>query len=117
MYTSLHIDAGVVYLYSFFVLSLGEKGVFLMINSCIANSLGCNRVCAAFSYLVFFFFLAGYAFVYFEDERDAEDAIRGIDNTPFGYEKRKLSVEWAKVSLSSFSNEIIFSDFVFCRKL
>ncbi|KAL0862057.1 hypothetical protein Bca101_041175 [Brassica carinata] len=39
---------------------------------------------------------AGYAFVYFEDERDAEDAIRGIDNIPFGYEKRKLSVEWAK---------------------
>ncbi|KAG2241996.1 hypothetical protein Bca52824_096163, partial [Brassica carinata] len=30
------------------------------------------------------------------DERDAEDAIRGIDNIPFGYEKRKLSVEWAK---------------------
>lgn len=43
--------------------------------------------------------------MYFEDERDAEDAIRGIDNTPFGYEKRKLSVEWAKVSLSSFSDE------------
>ncbi|KAJ4892453.1 Serine/arginine-rich splicing factor RS31 [Raphanus sativus] len=39
---------------------------------------------------------SGYAFVYFEDERDAEDAIRGIDNIPFGYEKRKLSVEWAK---------------------
>ncbi|VVB03525.1 unnamed protein product [Arabis nemorensis] len=39
---------------------------------------------------------SGYAFVYFEDERDAEDAIHGIDNTPFGYEKRKLSVEWAK---------------------
>ena len=44
--------------------------------------------------------LAGYAFVYFEDERDAEDAIRGIDNIPFGYEKRRLSVEWAKVSIS-----------------
>lgn len=44
-------------------------------------------------------FLTGYAFVYFEDERDAEDAIRGIDNIPFGYEKRKLSVEWAKVDL------------------
>ncbi|KAF3576531.1 hypothetical protein DY000_02028353 [Brassica cretica] len=39
---------------------------------------------------------SGYAFVYFEDERDAEDAIRGIDNIPFGYEKRRLSVEWAK---------------------
>ncbi|EOA24613.1 hypothetical protein CARUB_v10017881mg [Capsella rubella] len=39
---------------------------------------------------------SGYAFVYFEDERDAEDAIRKLDNFPFGYEKRKLSVEWAK---------------------
>lgn len=53
----------------------------------------------------FFYFLAGYAFVYFEDERDAEDAIRGIDNTPFGYERRKLSVEWAKVISVFSSNE------------
>lgn len=35
--------------------------------------------------------------MYFEDERDAEDAIRKLDNFPFGYEKRRLSVEWAKV--------------------
>lgn len=39
---------------------------------------------------------SGYAFVYFEDERDAEDAIRALDNVPFGYDKRKLSVEWAR---------------------
>ncbi|XP_019424357.1 PREDICTED: serine/arginine-rich splicing factor RS31-like isoform X1 [Lupinus angustifolius] len=39
---------------------------------------------------------AGYAFVYYEDERDAEDAIRVLDNFPFGYEKRRLSVEWAR---------------------
>ncbi|KAK4344976.1 hypothetical protein RND71_035152 [Anisodus tanguticus] len=38
----------------------------------------------------------GFAFVYFEDERDAADAIRGTDNIPFGYERRCLSVEWAK---------------------
>ncbi|KAK8971613.1 hypothetical protein V6N11_073244 [Hibiscus sabdariffa] len=38
----------------------------------------------------------GFAFVYFEDERDAEDAIRGLDNIPFGYDRRRLSVEWAK---------------------
>lgn len=38
--------------------------------------------------------------MYFEDERDAEDAIRRLDNAPFGYEKRRLSVEWAKVSVS-----------------
>ncbi|EYU32278.1 hypothetical protein ABFS82_02G177800 [Erythranthe guttata] len=39
---------------------------------------------------------SGFAFVYFDDERDAEDAIRGLDNLPFGYDKRRLSVEWAK---------------------
>ncbi|XP_019248542.1 PREDICTED: serine/arginine-rich splicing factor RS31-like isoform X2 [Nicotiana attenuata] len=38
----------------------------------------------------------GFAFVYFEDERDAADAIRGLDDIPFGYDKRRLSVEWAK---------------------
>lgn len=42
---------------------------------------------------------AGFAFVYFEDERDADDAIRGLDNMPFGYDRRRLSVEWAKVIL------------------
>ncbi|KAI4328947.1 hypothetical protein L6164_021259 [Bauhinia variegata] len=39
---------------------------------------------------------AGFAFVYYEDERDAEEAIRALDNFPFGYNKRRLSVEWAK---------------------
>ncbi|KAJ8556248.1 hypothetical protein K7X08_023006 [Anisodus acutangulus] len=39
---------------------------------------------------------SGFAFVYFEDERDAADAIRGTDDIPFGYERRRLSVEWAK---------------------
>ncbi|XVF33125.1 hypothetical protein REPUB_Repub17cG0141200 [Reevesia pubescens] len=39
---------------------------------------------------------SGFAFVYFEDERDAEDAIRALDNMPFGYDRRSLSVEWAK---------------------
>ncbi|XP_022770623.1 serine/arginine-rich splicing factor RS31-like [Durio zibethinus] len=39
---------------------------------------------------------SGFAFVYFEDERDGEDAIRGLDNIPFGYDRRQLSVEWAK---------------------
>ncbi|XP_071716698.1 serine/arginine-rich splicing factor RS31-like isoform X2 [Rutidosis leptorrhynchoides] len=39
---------------------------------------------------------SGYAFVYFDDERDAEDAIRSLDNTPFGYDRRRLSVEWAR---------------------
>ncbi|OMO64249.1 hypothetical protein CCACVL1_21920 [Corchorus capsularis] len=39
---------------------------------------------------------SGFAFVYFEDDRDAQDAIRGLDNMPFGYDRRRLSVEWAK---------------------
>lgn len=40
---------------------------------------------------------AGFAFVYFVDERDADDAIRALDNVPFGHDKRRLSVEWARV--------------------
>ena len=43
------------------------------------------------------FFITGFAFVYFEDERDAEDAINALDNTAFGYDRRRLSVEWARV--------------------
>ncbi|XP_044503269.1 serine/arginine-rich splicing factor RS31-like isoform X1 [Mangifera indica] len=39
---------------------------------------------------------SGFAFVYFEDDRDAADAIRGLDNQPFGYDRRRLSVEWAR---------------------
>ncbi|CAA6656346.1 unnamed protein product [Spirodela intermedia] len=39
---------------------------------------------------------SGFAFVYFDDEADADDAIRGLDGTPFGYGRRKLSVEWAR---------------------
>ncbi|KAJ6686400.1 SERINE/ARGININE-RICH SPLICING FACTOR RS31-RELATED [Salix purpurea] len=41
-------------------------------------------------------YFAGFAFVYLEDDRDAADAIRGLDNIPFGYDRRKLSVEWAR---------------------
>lgn len=38
----------------------------------------------------------GFAFVYMGDERDAEDAIRSLDNREFGRQKRRLCVEWAK---------------------
>lgn len=39
---------------------------------------------------------SGYAFIYFEDERDAESAIRNLDNVPFGHDRRRLSVEWSR---------------------
>ncbi|KAB5569142.1 hypothetical protein DKX38_002935 [Salix brachista] len=38
----------------------------------------------------------GFAFVYMEDERDAEDAIRRLDRTEFGRKGRRLRVEWTK---------------------
>ncbi|KAL5577178.1 hypothetical protein UlMin_018877 [Ulmus minor] len=38
-----------------------------------------------------------FAFVYFEDDHDTEDAIRGLDNRPFVYDRRKLSVKWNRV--------------------
>lgn len=58
-------------------------------------------------------FFAGFAFVYFEDERDAEDAIRDLDNTPFGYDRRRLSVEWAKVCTGSVTY-LLLSVIWFC---
>ncbi|KZV41047.1 Arginine/serine-rich splicing factor 35 [Dorcoceras hygrometricum] len=39
---------------------------------------------------------SGFAFVYMEDDRDAEDAIRALDRIEFGRKGRKLRVEWTK---------------------
>lgn len=39
---------------------------------------------------------SGFAFVYMEDERDAEDAIRALDRYEFGRKGRRLRVEWTK---------------------
>lgn len=39
---------------------------------------------------------SGFAFVYMEDERDAEYAIRALDRTEFGRKGRRLRVEWTK---------------------
>ncbi|KAA8533775.1 hypothetical protein F0562_031292 [Nyssa sinensis] len=39
---------------------------------------------------------SGFAFVYMDDERDAEDAIRGLDRIEFGRKGRRLHVEWTK---------------------
>ncbi|PON56749.1 Splicing factor-like protein [Parasponia andersonii] len=40
--------------------------------------------------------LGGFAFIYMEDERDGEDAIRGLDRREFGRKGRRLRVEWTK---------------------
>ncbi|ESQ43324.1 hypothetical protein EUTSA_v10014293mg [Eutrema salsugineum] len=40
--------------------------------------------------------MQGFAFVYMEDERDAEDAIRALDRYEFGRKGRRLRVEWTK---------------------
>ncbi|KAH0715749.1 hypothetical protein KY284_008654 [Solanum tuberosum] len=39
---------------------------------------------------------SGFAFVYMDDERDAEDAIRGLDRIEFGRKGRRLRIEWSK---------------------
>lgn len=39
---------------------------------------------------------SGFAFIYMEDERDAEDAIRALDRVEFGHKGRRLRVEWTK---------------------
>lgn len=40
----------------------------------------------------------GFAFVYMEDEHDAEDAIKRLDGIDFGRKGRRIRVEWTKVS-------------------
>ncbi|KAL8498538.1 hypothetical protein ACS0TY_021752 [Phlomoides rotata] len=39
----------------------------------------------------------GFAFVYIEDERDVEDAIRKLNRIDFGRIGHRLRVEWTKV--------------------
>ncbi|PKI48849.1 serine/arginine-rich splicing factor RS41-like isoform X1 [Punica granatum] len=39
---------------------------------------------------------SGYAFIYMEDERDADDAVRRLDRIEFGRKGRRLRVEWSK---------------------
>ena len=46
---------------------------------------------------MFFLLSTMFAFVYMEDERDAEDAIRVLDRYEFGRKRRRLRVEWTKV--------------------
>ncbi|XP_009389515.2 serine/arginine-rich splicing factor RS41 isoform X1 [Musa acuminata AAA Group] len=44
---------------------------------------------------------SGFAFIYMDDERDAEDAIRGVDRLEFGRHGRRLRVEWTKQERNS----------------
>ncbi|KAK4363377.1 hypothetical protein RND71_018618 [Anisodus tanguticus] len=39
---------------------------------------------------------SGFAFVYMDDERDAEDAIQALDRIEFGRKGRRLRVEWSR---------------------
>ncbi|RCV05730.1 hypothetical protein SETIT_1G107000v2 [Setaria italica] len=43
----------------------------------------------------------GFAFVYMEDERDAEDAINRLDGVDFGRKGRRIRVEWTKEDRSA----------------
>lgn len=43
-----------------------------------------------------------------EDDRDAEDAIRALDNLEFGRQRRRLRVEWAKVCSSATAHLLFF---------
>ncbi|KAF8408473.1 hypothetical protein HHK36_007650 [Tetracentron sinense] len=50
---------------------------------------------------------SGFAFVYFDDEQDAEDAIRGLDNTPFGYSKRGILEDATKALKCTHMSKIL----------
>ncbi|KAI4329482.1 hypothetical protein MLD38_027869 [Melastoma candidum] len=54
-----------------------------------------------FSYALVWIFgvypCVGFAFVYFDNEQDAADAICGLANMSFGYDRRKLSIKWTKL--------------------
>lgn len=39
---------------------------------------------------------SGFAFVYFEDERDYDEAIHDLHDRPFGPNRRPLTVEWSR---------------------
>ncbi|GJW49705.1 Dullard phosphatase domain containing protein, eukaryotic [Tanacetum coccineum] len=65
----------------------------------VVRAIVCAPSKSALDKIVLILLRIGFAFVYFEDERDAEDAINALDNTAFGYDRRKLSVEWATVSI------------------
>uniref|UniRef100_A0A5B6ZSB6 RRM domain-containing protein n=1 Tax=Davidia involucrata TaxID=16924 RepID=A0A5B6ZSB6_DAVIN len=54
------------------------------------------RLRSSFVQMFLLYWFIGFAFVYMDDERDAEDAIRGLDRIEFGRKGRRLHVEWTK---------------------
>ena len=70
-----------------------------------------------YCWFFFCFLTAGFAFVYFVDERDAEEAIRAVDNRPFGYDRRRLSVEWARVQYFSTHKVPLFCSLIYHHAL
>lgn len=57
---------------------------------------------------------AGFAFIYMKDKRDGDEAIRKLDNLEFGYKRRRLRVEWAKVGQWALSAGTISTSEGFC---
>ncbi|KAJ8448678.1 hypothetical protein Cgig2_010565 [Carnegiea gigantea] len=66
---------------------------------------------------------SGFAFVYMEDERDAEYAIRALDRTEFGRKGRRLRVEWTKVTSKmpqsghTFCSFLLFAYLLRCQNV
>ncbi|KAG1678048.1 hypothetical protein FOA52_000844 [Chlamydomonas sp. UWO 241] len=56
----------------------------------------------------------GFAFVYMEDKRDGDDAIRALHTAEFGYKRRKLICEWAKQAEADRKKESKPNATIFC---
>lgn len=56
-----------------------------------------ENITKIFGLISWHFGFVGFAFIYMEDERDADDAIRRLDRIEFGKKGRRLRVEWTKV--------------------
>lgn len=80
-----------------------------MLYSCIGHHLCHYRMCLDIIIILLaeslgwfrltLFGFIGFCFVYMEDERDAEDAIRKLDRIEFGRKGRRLRIEWTKVCM------------------
>ena len=66
-------------------------------NILIFIAVGVSQMQQLVIQFLLFDWFTGFAFIYMEDERDAEDAIRALDRREFGRKGRRLRVEWTKV--------------------